>query len=71
MAHSLWLVLLLLLLLPVAALAEPQMLPRDWGEPVPLRDAVVVAPSEGAAKRLAGLLTEAGLPAEVTADLLV
>lgn len=55
----------LLLLLAAAAWAQPAMLTRDWGQPIPLRQVSVVAPAGPARSALQDALRQAG--AEVSA----
>lgn len=50
----------LLCLIPVAAVAAPEMLARDWGAAIPLRTVTVVSADTAASERLSAALRQAG-----------
>ncbi|PIY40275.1 MAG: hypothetical protein COZ06_28355, partial [Armatimonadetes bacterium CG_4_10_14_3_um_filter_66_18] len=56
--------LLLSCLLSPTVFAAPSMLPRDWGQPIPLRRVTLVAADAEAAKVLAEALTKSGATVE-------
>ena len=50
---------------PLLALAEPQMLPREWDSPIPLRTVAVLTADTDAAALLESALKQAGASVEV------
>lgn len=65
---------LLLMLVPAAALAGPQMMPREWGKSIPLKRVAVVAGNAEASQKLVEALKQSGAevkvftPSEAIAD---
>lgn len=54
-----------LMLLAVAALGAPEMLPRDWGQPLSLRQVAVIAPLPAQAEALVAALRARGADVSV------